>query len=298
MPNARVIEDTTIDIAKLKWRDEIVPCESLTVDSTYQRHIVQHLVDIIAASYNPLLAGKIVVSRRQHAAFIVDGQQRWQGARQAGILELAAIVISGLNQTTEAQLFLALNEGRVAVRAIDRFRAAYHAGEAYAVAITDLVHELGGRIYGLDEPIRDHDVQAVEALRWIYRKGGIVGLRETLAIILEAFGELSQPTCPGMLVKGIFGVITVHRADVDRERLARRVGTVGTQQLAQLAHGMGQVLGAAAGQRSYYLAILQAYNDKLRTGALQPAGTLNHVGILWKKILAEEPASDSLAPAV
>lgn len=278
----RAIDDVDIDISSLRWKDELVGVDALSIDATYQRHVVQRLVDIIAANYNPLLAGKIVVSHRNGDDFIVDGQQRWHGARDAGIKKMAAIGITGLSQVEEARLFLALNQGRVAVRAIDNFRAAYVSGENYALDINAAVEERGGRIWGIHQPTRDNDIQAVEALRWVYRRGGTKGLEETLDVVVMAFGELNASTAPGLMLKGIFAVISLHRDEVDRDRLSRQIAKKGTVQLAGLAHGMGQILGAAAGSRSYYLALLQAYNERLGSRAIESATTMNQISKVWK----------------
>lgn len=272
----------SVSLQGLKWKDEIALIDELELDTSYQRHVVDRLVNIIAADYNPILAGKLIVSRRNGSSYIVDGQQRWHGARYAGIDKVAIIGVYGLDQQAEAEMFLALNEGRVAVRAIDNFRAAFHAQAPYALEIVSVVEENEGRIEGIREPRRDSDIKAVEALRWVHRRGGRRGLDATLKVITDAFGELTQPNCPGMLVKGVFAVISVHRDEIDRSRLARQIGKSGTGQLASLAHGMGQVLGAAAGQRSYYLAVLEAYNKRLGAKAIEPAGTLNRIAKAWK----------------
>lgn len=283
MATQRDSMNVNVDLASLKWEDEVLQVDNLSIDNSYQRHVVQRLVDLIASNYNPLLAGKIVVSHRNGNSFVVDGQQRWHGARGAGINSMAAIGITGLGQVEEANLFLALNHGRVAVRAIDNFRAAYVAGEMFAVVINEVVENLGGRIWGLNQPISDSDLQAVEALRWVYTRGGRRGLEETLQINRAAFGELTSATAPGLLVKAIFAVISMHREEVDRDRLARQIAAKGPAQLANLAHGMGEILGAAAGSRSYYLALLQAYNDRLGKRALEPVGTLNRIASVWEK---------------
>lgn len=278
----RYIPSTEVDISSLKWKDEVAHVADLDIDPTYQRHVVQRLVDAIAANYNPLLAGKLVVSRRNGTSYIVDGQQRWHGARAAGIDKVAVIGIYGLDRVAEARIFLALNQGRVAVRAIDNFRAAWHGGETYAIEINAVVEQHGGRVQGIRQPTQNSDVEAVEALRWIYSRGGIRGLSATLEVIGKAFGEVTKTTCPGLFTKGLFGVISLHRDTLDIDRLARQIGSRGTGEITQLAQGMGKVLGAAAGSRAYYMAILQAYNERLGKKAIDPAATLNRIGKSWE----------------
>jgi hypothetical protein len=278
-----------IDVGRLRWSDDVVALDELAIDSAYQRHEVARLIARIGASFNPILAGKLVVSCRNGASYVVDGQQRVKGARLAGIDRLAATKIWGLDQETEARLFLELNEGRVAVRAIDKFKAAYRAGEPYALAIASVVEQYGGHIRGVHRTERNTDLVAVEALRWIHLKGGERGLAQTFAIITKAFGELTQATCPGQLAKGIFAVLAMHWEEVDPERLARNLGRAGVHKIVSEANAIAKALAGSANQRSFYLALLGVYNEGRRRATIEPVATLNKVGSSWREGYGGKP---------
>ena len=126
----------------------MVPKDELDVDSAYQRNqINQRRVDAITRNWDWTACGCLVVAlRNDNKWFVVDGQHRKLAADQRpDIRELPCLVFETASRREEAVSFLAINQGRVGVGSLDRYRAQLLAGDKTAFAVESLLKSTGHR---------------------------------------------------------------------------------------------------------------------------------------------------------
>ncbi len=263
------------------WVEEVLPLHDLRIDRRYQRDLQTAEINKIAAAYDLALAGYIVVSRRLNGyLYVIDGQQRVAGARNAGEEEILARVFDDLDIRTEAQYFDLLNNTQPQT-AHGRFKAAYAAGDPDVHNIYNIVHSFGASIYDLDGKGAEA-IQAVAALRWIFGQGHVHGLTNTLAIIRRAFDEVSRTTTQTGFLKAVYYALDRHDA-IDQARLAKRIQDTGMIGLKQRAIAFTARSADATG---YYWALLDAYNHKL--------GEQKRLNPVFKRNVANEEARAGL----
>lgn len=100
-----------------------LPTKMLDVDYTYQRPAKINEVRNIAASWDSTKAGAVLVNYRDGRLYIMDGQHRWEAAKQAGLPHLMCLVSIGLTHDEEADVFINQNVNTTRMTAYDRFYA-------------------------------------------------------------------------------------------------------------------------------------------------------------------------------
>lgn len=129
----------------LEWR----PVGELLIDETYQREVrnspSQSLIRKIAMFWDWGLCQPLAVSRRPDGALtIVDGQHRASAAKLRGdIPHLPCVITSYANAGDEAAAFVALNQMRRPLNALDLFKAAIAAEDEQALAIMKAIGDAG-----------------------------------------------------------------------------------------------------------------------------------------------------------
>ena len=126
----------------------MIPKQELEVDATYQRNrINQRRVDALTRTWDWIACGCLVVALRDdNKWFVVDGQHRKLAADQRGdIHELPCLVFETTNRREEAVSFLAINQGRVGVGSLDRYRAQLLSGDKNAYAVESMLKSTGHR---------------------------------------------------------------------------------------------------------------------------------------------------------
>ena len=121
----------------------------LEVDPAYQRNrINQRRVDALTRTWDWIACGCLVVALRDdNKWFVMDGQHRKLAADQrSDIQELPCLVFETTSRREEALGFLAINQGRIGVGSLDRYRAALLAGDATAMAVEAMLHRTGHRV--------------------------------------------------------------------------------------------------------------------------------------------------------
>ena len=120
----------------------------LEVDGAYQRNrINQRRVDSLCRCWDWIACGCLVVALRDdNKWFVMDGQHRKLAADQrSDINELPCLVFETTSRREEAVSFLAINQGRVGVGSLDRYRAALLAGDKIAFAVESMLKSTGHR---------------------------------------------------------------------------------------------------------------------------------------------------------
>lgn len=124
-----------------------LPLAELHVDHTYQ-HTVEgrassKLIRHIAASFSWPLFGAVTAARGPQGYFLVDGQHRAEGARQAGVTEVPAIIIDAVDARAQARAFLGTNYRRISVNPYAIFHAEVVAGEEKAARTARVIAAAG-----------------------------------------------------------------------------------------------------------------------------------------------------------
>jgi hypothetical protein len=132
----------------LEWR----AIDDLLIDQTYQREISggpsQSLIRKIAMYWDWGLCQPLNVSRRPNGTLtIVDGQHRASAAKLRGdIPHLPCVITSYANTGDEAAAFVALNQMRRPLSALDLFKAAVAAEDKEALTVLKAITDAGLRV--------------------------------------------------------------------------------------------------------------------------------------------------------
>lgn len=175
----------------LEWR----AVGELLIDPTYQREIEagpsQALIRKIAMFWDWGLCQPLAVSRRPDGTLtIVDGQHRASAAKMRGdIPHLPCVITAYASAGDEAAAFVALNQMRRPLSALDLFRAALTAGDIEATAIARLISGAGLRLskhtnYTVWKP---GDVANIGGIQRAYRRDGENAARIALCALAQAW---------------------------------------------------------------------------------------------------------------
>lgn len=235
----------------------------------YQRPLKPLLVREIADNLDPDKLKLISVSRRADGSYwVIDGNHRLQAILSLGWADqkLDCWVYLGLTYNEEVRLFRA-QAASATLKPGDFFRAALEERDPDALAIKAIVEARGFTLslVGYGKGVRE--IKSVAALRDVYDDGGQRHLRETLQVLMSAYGDNDEHFYGGNEILG-FARFLRWWPEADRERLvaaARRIGTVGLADsvLAQRRITRGTDVATATA-----LALQAAYNVNLRTKRL------------------------------
>ncbi|MEI6196903.1 MAG: DUF6551 family protein [Verrucomicrobiota bacterium] len=126
----------------------MIPKQELEVDPAYQRNrINQRRVDTLTRTWDWIACGCLVVALRDdNKWFVMDGQHRKLAADQrSDIQELPCLVFETSTRREEALGFLSINQGRVGVSSLDRYRAQLLSGDKTAFAVEAMLKSTGHR---------------------------------------------------------------------------------------------------------------------------------------------------------
>lgn len=222
--------------SRLEW----VKLGDLRVSERAQRGYDDEQAARMAANLDLAALGYPVVSRRDGACWLVDGQHRVAALRICGWgpeQRLECEVYEGLTEEEEAELFLKRDQRR-AISAYDKYRIAVVAGRPVETRIDEVVTSVGLTVSRQRGP--DH-VLAVDALRRVYALGEEV-LVNVLVTLRETFGEYTANNLVGLSL--VFNRYQ-GRLDVDQLRdklLHLRGGASRLDQKARQLHAQTGVL--------------------------------------------------------
>ena len=124
----------------------MVPKNELEIDHAYQRNnINRRRVDDLTRSWDWIACGCLVVALRDdNKWYVLDGQHRKLAADQRpDIKELPCLVFETSGRRDEALGFLAINQGRISVDWVDRFKALLLSGDPLALTLDAIVRSTG-----------------------------------------------------------------------------------------------------------------------------------------------------------
>lgn len=175
----------------LEWR----AVAELQIDASYQRAIdtgpSQSLIRKIAMYWDWGLCQPLAVSRRPDGALtIVDGQHRASAAKLRGdIPHLPCVITSYSSAGDEAAAFVALNQMRRPLSALDLFKAAVAAEDTEALLILDCITSAGLRIakHSNFTAWKAGDISNIGGIQRFFRRGGEQALRIALSAMAKAW---------------------------------------------------------------------------------------------------------------
>jgi hypothetical protein len=243
----------------LEWR----AVGELLIDSSYQREIdtgpSQTLIRRIAMFWDWGLCQPLAVSRRPDGLLlIVDGQHRASAAKLRGdIPHLPCVITSYASAGDEAAAFVALNQQRRPLSALDLFKAAVAAEDDEALQITKALTDAGLRIakHSNYTAWKSGEVANIGGIQRCFRRSGEAPTRIALAALAKAWpGEVLQYA--GSVFPGFAAVA------VDEVRLRCNPSEV-IEELARIAGSRSQKEWRAAAHSSF----TEAGGTSLRDGA-------------------------------
>jgi hypothetical protein len=201
---------------------EFRPVGELLIDASYQRSIdaaaSQTLIRKIAMFWDWGLCQPLAVSRRPDGKLtIVDGQHRAEAAKLRGdIPHLPCVITSYSSAGDEAAAFVALNQMRRPLSALDLFKAAVAAEDTDALVIVDCLKRAGLSVaphsnYTCWKPGM---VANVGGLKECLRAKGQPVLRDALKVLARAYdGQILRYA--GTIFPGIAHIVANERQGCD-----------------------------------------------------------------------------------
>lgn len=206
--------------------------EQLLIDESYQRSIEhegsQSLIRKIAVYWDWAKCQPLAVSRRPDGGlYVVDGQHRLAASRlRDDIHQLPCVVTSFDSAEQEAAMFVALNQQRRPLNALELFKAAVAANDFEACQIVQCVKDAGLRIASSSNLVtaKPGGITNIGGLQQCYRQHGVLTLTTALKVLASAYPQ-QVLRYAGSIFPGIVAVV----ADETRLRadLVELVGKLG-----------------------------------------------------------------------
>lgn len=207
----------------LEWRS----VAELMIDPVYQRSVEtgpsQTLIRKIAMFWDWGLCQPLAVSRRPDGALtIVDGQHRASAAKlRSDIPHLPCVITAYANAGDEAAAFVALNQMRRPLSALDLFKAAVAAEDKEALVIIDCIRSAGLDLapHMNNKAWKPGQLANIGGLREVYRGKGERVLRDALSVLSNAYkGETLRYA--GTIFPGIAHIVANEHQGLSDEEIA------------------------------------------------------------------------------
>lgn len=218
--------------ATLRW----VPITLMAVAPLGQRELNQSRVDHLVAAFDLEKIGTPTVSKRGGVWYVIDGQHRIEALRAIGWGDqrIQCWAYEGLTEPEEAEKFLGLND-YLAVNALAKFRVAVQAGRDVECDVDRIVRSQG-LVVSKDKI--SGGIGAVGTLLRVYDRSGSAILRQTLAVVRDAYGD---PGMEAAVIDGLGLFCQRYASDMDAEVVVAR--------LSSSHGGVNGLLGAAENLR-------------------------------------------------
>lgn len=177
----------------LEWR----AVGELGIDPDYQRSILagpsQTLIRRIAQFWDWGLCQPLAIARRADGSLkVVDGQHRLEAARlRRDIPHLPCVITAYATAGDEAAAFVALNQQRRPLTALDLFKAALAASDTEALAVMAAITDAGLTLAGStnNQQMKRAAVGNIGGLLRIYRRNGEPVVRAALQVLAKAYPD-------------------------------------------------------------------------------------------------------------
>lgn len=263
-PGGREVAPVGLPAKRVEYRE--LHLSQLRLDK-YQRDPRPALQAKIAKAPDVALLGALLVSYRDGAWYLLDGQQRVGGLRQAGWREpVSCMVYFGLTYQEEAEIFRKFNDDRSGFTAGEILKAKLEAADPDAWALYDSLGELGlgVALNASDVHSRKDIIKAVAALTRVWRNLGRdrERFKRLLWIIQTAWPEDAQRWNGNIMVGlAMFLLRYEDHSDFSWAELPERLARSSPAKLMVEARELGS-LGATDIGTKVGMMILERYNYK------------------------------------
>lgn len=162
----------------------LIPVTEMFVDTTYQR-TVQSKVNKISKNWDSNKCAILQVSYRSDVDkyAIIDGQNRWEAAKKAGVTHLLCQIYENLTIKEEAKIFAEQNDNVTRISSADKFKSLLVMDDKICLQIKELCDEFGisirktygdslcktrKNLNGLVSAQRIVEQHGINCLRWIF----------------------------------------------------------------------------------------------------------------------------------
>lgn len=214
------------------YRLERIAVATLHVDyapphgNGYARPLSEGRLKRLRAEWDPLACGPLVCSLRDNGMmYLIDGNHRRVVAYEKGMTRLPAMVHSGLERATEADLYTKL--GTVLGQTpTTRFQSKLAAGDPAANDIVRIMDRYGLTMATTSGGWHHGTVMAVARIEYIYARGGADALGWVLALLTEAFPD-EREALTEMFLEGAYGFWYRYQGKVNRHELGKVLQAAG-----------------------------------------------------------------------
>jgi hypothetical protein len=261
---------------RLQTRYDWIPVRQMFA-APYERPLSQTKVNHILEHWDLRAVGVLYLAERvapdpvDLPFALLDGRHRKAAAEEQGETELPCVVYTGLTYRDEANLYVLFATVNRQT-ALDRFRARLQAGDPDAVRLQKIVRKEAG----LEFPLHcaagaEGFLNAVMTVERIYRNMGPEILVATCRV-LRAVWKDQQRAWTQRMVYGMGHFLVRYQSHeyFDEARFIQQLQMWTPEQLfgrANLLAATGRITDARS---SIGLALLEIYNEHLRTGKLPP----------------------------
>ena len=183
-----------------------VRIKDLIRDATYQRKLNKVRARKIADKFNPDIFDPITVVRRGDKWAVVDGATRSYAAELAGYEEIPATPSAARCEQAEADLYSTKNSGQKSLTAVELYRSDVIAERPDAVAIQDMLDNIGWTV--------DGQARGIAGLRSAYAKFGAHATGRALRVLQQVFE--GERRVPSRVIIGTIAFIRYHLEASDR----------------------------------------------------------------------------------
>ena len=197
----------------------------------------------------------IRVAVRDGAPHVVDGGQRVRNARRFEITHLPALMTSSTGIAAEASAFVACAQAKKHLSAVDKYRAAYVAGETAAVTLHDTLAKHGLSIRGTSNtwPF----IASVSSLLECSNEA----LDFACEVVCRVWNGNPNALCEATIV-GIARAYELKDGNVDIDRMCNRLSKIEPIQILQRGHSKRSVSPTTSLRILFGEAVLEFYNKR------------------------------------
>ena len=227
----------------------LIPVTEMFIDTTYQR-TVQSKVNKISKNWDSNKCAILQVSYRfdvdKYA--IIDGQNRWEAAKKAGVTHLLCQIYENLTIKEEAKIFAEQNDNVTRISSADKFKSLLVMDDKICLQIKELCDEFGISIrktYGDSLCKTRKNLNGLISAQRIVEQYGINCLRWIFTVIERSGWDL---TAKAYTDRSFQVLIAFYKARFDKESF-----TADTENLINLYANLGEYNGLVSHANKYVL---------------------------------------------
>lgn len=227
----------------------LIPTTEMFIDTTYQR-TVQSKVNKISKNWDSNKCAILQVSYRfdvdKYA--IIDGQNRWEAAKKAGVTHLLCQIYENLTIKEEAKIFAEQNDNVTRISSADKFKSLLVMDDKICLQIKELCDEFGISIrktYGDSLCKTRKNLNGLVAAQRIVEQYGIKCLRWIFEVIEKSGWDL---TAKAYTDRSFQVLIAFYKARCNKDTFASD-----TENLINLYANLGEYNGLVSHANKYVL---------------------------------------------